>query len=338
MQLSGLRVLVTGASGFIGGRVVEKLVREGTARVRAMAPDLARAARIARFPVELAACDVRDLDAVIQSAAGCDVVIHCAYGSRGDSAERRAVNVDGTRNVLEAAHRAGCRRVVHLSTLMVYGLTADGLLDETAPRRPTGDSYGDEKLEAEEIAFAYHVEKGCGVSVIQPTAVYGPFAPSWTTRVLERLKTGIVPLIEDGSGICNAVYIDDVADAVLLAAECDEAVGEEFLISGEPITYRDFYRCFEKMLGHKRMVSLSVDEALARWDAKSRAQGDPEIHLLDPIAIRFHALRTTVSTDKAHRRLGYRPRIDLAAGMRRTEQWARWANLIPGTSARTRPL
>ncbi len=227
-----------------------------------------------------------------------------------------------------------------MSTLMVYGLTPEGVLDEAAPRQRTGDAYGDEKLEAEEIAVAYHVKRGLAVSVIQPTAVYGPFAPAWTKRVLERLKTGIVPLIDDGSGICNAVYIDDVADAVLLAAERDEAVGEAFLISGEPITYRDFYGCFEQMLGGKRTVSLSVEEALARWEAKDREQGEPmatkgasPVHLLDPLAIRFHALRTTVSTDKAHRRLGYRPHIDLHAGMRRTEQWARWANLIPPQSS-----
>ena len=177
------------------------------------------------------------------------MIIHCAYGTHGDAAERRAVTVDGTRNVLEAAVRAGVRRVVHLSTVMVYGVPSAPVLRETLPRRPSGDAYGDAKLEAEELAFRYHRERGLPVSIIQPTAVYGPFGLAWTERVLEQLRSGLVPLIDGGAGVCNAVYIDDVAEAVLLAAEREQAVGEAFLISGEPITYRDFYERFAQMVG-----------------------------------------------------------------------------------------
>jgi nucleoside-diphosphate-sugar epimerase len=305
-------------------------------------PDLARAARIARFPVELAAADVTDPDSVAEAAAGCDVVVHCAYGSRGDAATRRRVNVEGTRNVLEAALRAGSRRFVHLSTLMVYGLTPERVLRETAPRRRSGDTYGDEKLEAERLAFAFHREQGLAVSILQPTAVYGPFATGWTVRVLEQLKSGIVPLIDGGSGICNVVYIDDVVDAVLLAAEREEAVGEAFLISGQAITYREFYGRFAEMLGGQRTASLSGEVALkcsransaGRTDAKLATSGSP-VHIPEPVWVRFQSLRTTVSTEKARRRLGYQPRIDFESGMRLTEQWARWAKLIPRAAPAT---
>lgn len=268
--MSDRRVLVTGASGFIGGRIVERLVSEQQASVRALLRDFAGGVRVARYPVELVQADVTDRRAVCEAATGCDVIIHCAFGTHGDAVERRAVTVEGTRNVLEAAGRAGVRRVVHLSTVMVYGVPSEPVLRETLPRRATGSTYGDAKLEAEELAFVYHRERGVPVSIIQPTAVYGPFGSAWTKRVLERLRSGLVPLIDGGTGVCNAVYVDDVVDAVVLAANRDQAVGEAFLISGEPITYRDFYERFAQMLGGRRTVPMSADEAIKRWRARRR--------------------------------------------------------------------
>ena len=347
-ELTGRRVLVTGASGFIGGRIVERLASE-QASVRALLRDFAGGVRIARHPVELARADVTDLRAVCEAATGCDVIIHCAYGTHGDAAERRAVTVEGTRNVLEAAVRTGARRVVHLSTVMVYGVPSAPVLRETLPRRASGDAYGDAKLEAEELAFRYHRERGLPVSIIQPTAVYGPFGLAWTERVLKQLRSGLVPLIDGGAGVCNAVYIDDVAEAVLLAADRKQAVGEAFLISGEPITYRDFYERFARMLGGQRTVPMSADEVIDRWRKKRRrkelvwrrilhglaarlphrARASDAVHLPDPVSVMLQAQFATASTEKARQLLGWEPSFDFETGADLTEQWARWANLVP---------
>jgi nucleoside-diphosphate-sugar epimerase len=110
------------------------------------------------------------------------------------------------------------------------------------------------------------------VSIVQPTAVYGPFGHPWTVRVLRQLRSGLVPLIDGGAGVCNAVYVDDVVEAVLLAAEREQAVGEAFLISGEPMTYREFYERFEQMLGGRRTVPMPADEAIERWQAGRRQE------------------------------------------------------------------
>jgi nucleoside-diphosphate-sugar epimerase len=372
-ELRGRRVLVTGASGFIGGRIVERLVSEEGASVRALLRELAGGVRISRHPVELAQGDVTDHRAVFKAAEGCDLIIHCAFGTHGDAAARRAVTVDGTRNVLEAGIRAGVRRVVHLSTVMVYGVTSTPVLRETLPRRAPGDAYGDAKLEAEELAFRYHRERGLPVTVVQPALVYGRFGVAWTQRVLEQLQAGLVPLIDSGAGVCNAVYVDDVAEAVLLAAGSEQAVGEAFLISGEPITYRDFYERFAQMVGGRRTVPMSADEAIERWRARRRqdelasrrvlhrlgetrpgealirlaeraelwlterfADGKPaedqpgeRVHLPDPVSVRLQAQVARASTEKARQRLGWEPKFDFEAGARLTEQWARWANLVP---------
>ncbi len=338
-MLTGRRVLVTGASGFIGGRIVERLASERVS-VRALLRDFGGGIRVARHPVEFAWADVTDLGAVCEAAAGCDVIIHCAFGTRGDAAERRAVTVEGTRNVLEAAVRTGARRVVHLSTVMVYGVPSDPVLRENLPRRASGDAYGDAKLEAEELVFRYQREQGLPVSVIQPTAVYGPFGVAWTERVLKQLRSKLVPLVDGGAGICNAVYVDDVAEAVLLAAEREQAVGEAFLISGEPITYRDFYERFARMIGGQRTVSMPADEVIDRWRKQRKRKGavaraldrvragDP-VHLPDPVSVRLQAQSATVSTEKARQLLGWEPSFDFETGADLTERWARWANLVP---------
>lgn len=260
--LQGRRVLVTGATGFIGGRLVEKLSLSEGAQVRALVSAYSRCARIARFPVELHRGDLLDRHSVEEAAKDCDVIFHCAYGSRGSAEERKRVTVDGAVNVVAAARSHGAR-VVHLSTQMVYGVPADGEIDESCERYRTGSTYADSKLEAEEKVLEA-ASRGVGATVLQPTAVYGPYAPVWTVGVLERMKAGKVPLVDGGAGSCNAVYVDDVVDAMLLSALSDTAVGEAFLISAaQPVSWGDFYAAYESMLGFPATVPMSAQEALA---------------------------------------------------------------------------
>lgn len=265
--LAGKRVLVTGATGFIGGRLAERLVLEHGAEVCALVRNLAGAFRLARVPVTIARGDVTDRQALEAATRGCDLVFHCAYGTTGSQRRRAWVNKEGTRRVLEAAQAARVGRVVNLSTLMVYGQTADGDLDETAPRRRFGNHYSDSKLAAEEIALGFSRSGGVPVTVLQPTAVYGPWGGVWTEAVLAALKTGRQILVNGGDGLANAVYVDDLVSAMLLAAVKEGAVGEAFLVSGdEPVTWRELYGRFERMLGsERRTVDMTVEEAHAYY-------------------------------------------------------------------------
>src|SRR3954462_12358629 len=185
--LNGARGLVTGATGFIGGRLVERLVREEGASVRALVRNFANAPRIARFAIEMIPGDLSSADVLERAAAGCDVVFHCAYGAQGTDAERRVVNVQGPERVLAAALAAGCRRVVHVSTMSVYGDPQHGDIDETATRRYTGSADGDRKIDGENLALGYW-DRGLSVAIVQPTVVYGPFGLTWTIKPLQQLQ------------------------------------------------------------------------------------------------------------------------------------------------------
>ena len=294
--LTNATVLITGATGFIGGRLAERLVVQHGARVRALVRNFGRAARLARFPVELVQGDLRSPESIDRAVAGCDYVFHCAYGSDGEDDARRVVNAQGTRHVLDAALTHGCKRVVHTSTVTVYGNTPDGPLDETAPRRKTGFAYGDSKIEAEETAFRY-LARGLSVAVVQPTVVYGPFGTTFTVKPLKELKSGRVILVNEGDGVANLVYVDDVVSGMILAAVHEGAHGESFLISGpDATTWRSFYAALEAMLGRRATVSMTADEALRYFRAAEGGAGSMAGQLLK--ALRHPGVKRRIASTR----------------------------------------
>jgi nucleoside-diphosphate-sugar epimerase len=381
--LAGRRVLVTGASGFIGGRIAERLVVECGAQVRVTVRSVARAATLSRFPFEIAIADLRDRDAVVRAVDGCDVVIHCALGNDGTLRDRRAVDVDGTKNLLDASVRSDVSSFVHTSTVAVYENPGSGVLDETSPPTKSRDPYAVGKREGERVALGYASQ--LPVTVVQPTTVYGPRAGVHGSAIISELVSSRIPLPAHGEGICNAVYIDDLVTAMLLAATSDRVRGERLLISGpEYPTWREFYGAFERMLGLERTVPMSEADALALWkrDARRRwlvpdawrvvrtdaelrrrllethegavvrrvaervlpqrvfaperweaapepEEAEPPLAAFKPEVVRMLASTARVRIEKARASLGYDPAFGLAAGMRLTEAWARWAGLVP---------
>ena len=145
-DLSGKRVVVTGATGFIGGRLVEKLVLECKADVTALVRSYSTASRIARFPVKIVKADLTKLEDIESAIHGADIVVHCAYGSYGSKKTTKFVNVQGTKNILEASLRAKIERVIHLSSVVVYGLSLPEQLEETSHGATRNKCIGIQKL------------------------------------------------------------------------------------------------------------------------------------------------------------------------------------------------
>ena len=222
---SSRKVLVTGGTGFIRGRLVEKLILDRDVQVRVLVRDFSKAWRLARLSADLIQGDITDAGQVKKAVEGCDSIVNCAYGTTGTPEAKHSVNVQGTRNLLEAAVEFGVGRMVHLSTVMVYGDPFDGDLDESAKSVPYGNFYADSKLESEEATLDYAEKRDLSAVVLQPTVVYGPFAPTWTINVLRSLKAGRTILVNGGDGGCNTAYVDDLANAILLTLDRKEVRG-----------------------------------------------------------------------------------------------------------------
>jgi nucleoside-diphosphate-sugar epimerase len=355
-DLKGKRIFVTGGSGFVGGRLVESLVLDHQAEVRALVHRAySGALRMARFNVEFVQGDITDHAAMQKATQGCDIVFHLACGNSGSPAEKKRITVEGTRALVRAALDNQVSRFVFASTAAVYFGAEDCVVDENSPRRRWGWDYSDDKLTAENIVMRHCRKHGLPGTILQLACVHGPWGETFTINPLAQLRAGRVVLVNGGDGISNATYVDDAVQALLLGAVRHKAVGETFIIKGpRRVTYRELYERYERMLGVKSVVGLTptqirrelrslrrkasqqrrptgqTDSERTGTDVRGADKTDPRplIFPSEPL-LPYYAAKIELSTKKAENLLGYSPRYDLSAGMRRTEEWARWARLIP---------
>jgi len=262
-QQQGLRrILITGATGFIGCRVAEILALRDGWQVRALVHNPSSAARLARLPVEMVVGDLRSREDVVRAAEGCDGVIHCAIGTTWRQRERVEVNVDGTRNLADAALSVGVQRFVHISSIAVHGTSVTGILDESTPVRPKkGDPYGQSKAEAERV-IARAVRKGLPAVILRPGVVYGPFGPTVTIRPVQHLLAGSLVLVGCSDTPSNTVYVDNLVEAIIRALEAPGELvnGQVFAISDDDhFTWGEFFGYFAQAFG-VQVRTISRDE------------------------------------------------------------------------------
>ncbi len=327
LELRDQRVLITGANGFIGGRLAERLAHQEGARVRAMVR------RSSPVVGETIIGDVTDADAVSRAAAGCDVVIHCAarQGSGGTLDDFRRVNVEGTLNLLGAAQKGNVARFIHISTINVHGYPPPQGASADSPLCFKGDFYSVSKAEGERAAWQFAREYGFPLTVIRPACTYGPRSEAWTLGPLRRVRRGRPVLIGRGEGICNAVYIDNLVDMILLALKSDAAIGETFIgAEGQGVTWREFYGAYAQMLGGVRLYAIPRSLALivaAGFEVLSRFNGSsPRI---PRSSVEFYSHRVVFDIGKAQKLLGYTPRVSFAEGMENTRQWLIESGILP---------
>ena len=330
VSLAGANILVTGASGFIGGHLCEQLQQAGAA-VRGLVRSAPRAAWLADQGITLIEGSLDDPAALARALSGCAAVIHCAAwtGAPDDPTLGEAVNVAGTEAVLQAAAAAGAARVIYVSSVAVYGLNASPLIDESAPTPLVGQAYPDSKIRAEGVVQRWR-DRGLDVVIVRPASTYGPRGTAWTITPVEQIKRGRLRLLAGGGGLVNLGYVDNVVAGMRLALTAPAAANQTYnLCDGQTLSFHDFYGCYARMLGVSQLPSVPawagklVISPPGRWAQRllgRQTAGPWSLHYL------LNTSRFTI--DKAQRQLGYAPTIDVAEGMRRTEVWLRQAGII----------
>jgi nucleoside-diphosphate-sugar epimerase len=239
----GTKVAVTGATGFVGGRLVEVLVEQGV-HVTCLVRRGAISTRLQQTRANLRVIDLTETQVVCAALGRIDIAFHCAYDRADTGWNYRALSA------LIAACSANACRLVHVSSWVVYQLPDEGgVTEETAESTYTG-RYADTKRKLEHEILRAICEEPLSAAIIQPTLVYGPFLGSFMKDPLDQLRYGTVVLPDRGEGLCNLVYVDDVVSAMILAGLHSAALGQRFLVSGpEPVTWRQFYEEMARAIG-----------------------------------------------------------------------------------------
>lgn len=313
-----MKVFITGASGFIGRTIA--------ARLRARGDEVSGVDFVADTEANVVAGDITEPGAWQDHAQGCDLIIHTAAivsNAEGMDAQWR-VNTVGTRYALDAAVRGGATRFLYLSSVRAFSDTGfpDGVT-EAWPVRPDGNPYVDTKIACEQVVLQAHAAGEIAVTIVRPGDVYGPGSRPWTIIPVQKIKQKQFVLPAMGNGIFSPVYVDDLVDGIILAAEHPDAAGQVFTISGGiGVPCKEFFGHYYRMLGKRGPVVVPTAAAVAATGAFATAAGLARQKTeINPISVRYFTRTGTYSIDKARRVLGYKPKINLAEGMFRTQQW-----------------
>jgi nucleoside-diphosphate-sugar epimerase len=318
-----VRVFVTGATGFIGGRVARQLRDRGD-EVVCLVRRPEKASALTHDGCELVSGDLGDPDVLRKAMEGCDGAIHAAamYEVGIPESQHPAMyeaNVVGTRNVLEAARDAGLPKIVYVSTCGAFGNTHHEIVDETY--RHPGDHYTSyyeqTKVEAHRLADQM-VEEGLPCVIVQPGGVYGPGDTSQLGDLVEQFLGGKMPLIPFPElGICLA-HVDDTAEGILLALD-KGTPGETYVLAGPPTTMRDAIGIVAGVSGRKapkRAVPTALMKAMAPFGPLVGKMMNQPPNLRELITsadnVTFWA-----TNEKAARELGFDPR-PIEEGIRQT--------------------
>ena len=331
------RLLITGATGCVGSHVAERAAACGIPTVALVRAD-SQTDRLRAWNVELIPGDLLDPASLARAVDGVTHVVHCAakVGDWGPLDEFRAVNVRSLAHLLEACERTGrVQRFVHLSSLGVYEAKDHHGTDETVEPSVSGlDGYTLSKIEAEQLVRRAIQANRIAAVILRPGFIYGPRDRTVLPKLLQRLKRRQVKYFGSGQQLLNNTYVGNLVDAIWLALEHPQAVGELFNITDTPlVSKRQFIETVARLAGYplptgavplgiaRRLATIS--EAVYRWC------GSKEAPLVSKARYKFLGLNLDFSIEKARRVLGYEPRVPFETAMQQTIDWFRTEHLLP---------
>lgn len=341
-----MNVLVTGATGFIGSHLAERLGVEGwgaagrylpdpesaPTRVTGTGRDLGKVRHLEEAGVELVAADLMDHARMRKLVEGRDVVFHLGAWLGGDDDRAEAVNVEATAALVAASAAAGVGRFVHVSTIAVYGLPPDGAVIDEEWDLDTGGVGGGgigvyARTKARGELRGGEVDRGSGMewTVVRPGMVWGPGSRGWTIRVARAVCGGKPILIGGGRGHFHGIYVANLVDLLLLAAVHPGAPDRAFNATEAPTTWKEYADRYGALCGAEpRSVPLSLARVMA---ALSRLPG---VRLpVDGVQLAMATRRPVYSSERARTVLGWEPRRSVEEGMDETAEWLRREGVLP---------
>jgi nucleoside-diphosphate-sugar epimerase len=304
---------LTGGSGFVGGALIERLRREGW-DVRALARSERAAARVGERGAEIVRGTLDDRESLRAGAEGAEVAFHAAAKVEdwGDPADFERLNVQGTRNVIDACREAGVRRLVHVGTeaALMAGQPLVNV-DESAPLRPDSPAlYPSSKAKAEQLVRAANGDR-LETVVVRPRFVWGRGDSTLLPQIVDLVRSGRFRWVGGGRHLTATTHIDNTVEGLWLGATRAPAGGVYFVTDGEPVVFREFLTALVATQGVEipdKSVPAGVANAAARalealWRGLRR-RGNPPI---TRFAVWVSGQECTIDISRAERELGYRP-------------------------------
>ncbi|HEY9662860.1 MAG TPA: NAD-dependent epimerase/dehydratase family protein [Allocoleopsis sp.] len=306
-----MKALVTGANGFTGSHVAKALARRRDTVV-GLVRQSSNQFRLKDCPIELVYGDITDRTALKTAMAGVDVIFHtAAYVELGlvDAAEMERVNVEGTRAVLEAMQATGVPKMVYCSTIGIYGDTQGKTIDETFQRQQPdfSSAYDSTKYKAQQL-INQAVAEGMHIVSVMPSGVFGSDDPHFGP-VLQTFCKGRLKLWAGGDRVTGIVHVDDLAEAMLLAAEKAES-GSHYILSTGDLTTREMFQFLSQETGVPVPTEMpqpvvrvagNILDVVGRLLSWNPPIGRERVHYLYDRCVR-------VDGSKAKRELGWQPR------------------------------
>jgi nucleoside-diphosphate-sugar epimerase len=315
-------VFVTGATGLVGRHFVRRAIDAGY-HVQAMVRANSDRGVLEDLPVQYVEADLTAPESLPAAVAEADIVVHAAahVGDWGPAEKYRAINVVALEHMLHAAQRNGrLQRWIQISSLGVYPARHHYGTDETLPPDLSGlDGYTKTKAEAEIIIQRHIHEHGLPAVILRPGFIYGPGDRHALPRLIEKIQAGKMKFLGRGDRLLNNTSVENLCDAILLAIEKPDTIGETFNIRDERlVTREEFVNTIADYLGKPHPPHLP--EWLGRMlvgpiERFARLTGKESPPLLTRAQIKFLTLNLDFSIAKAKRVLQYRPRVDFRQGI-----------------------
>ncbi len=322
-----MEILVTGATGFLGQYLVSALLERGDT-VRAFTLPIEDTTWLEERGVSIFPGDLRDRSALVEPMRGVEGVFHLAAMTRvwRPMQEYRAVNVEGTRNLCHEMLTAGARRLVHVSSAVVYGLGIGRPASEDLSLAPMREPYSWTKAEGDLLVQRMADEDQLPAVIIRPGTVFGVGDSLNFGRIADRLLAGKALVVGSGNNALTFVYVTDVIHGMLLAFDHEVAVGEIYnLGNDQPLTQDEMLNAIAQAVGAKPPYLRLPYSALYALASLSELLANLSGSRIPPIVtrqgIKLYGTDNRLSIDKARRELGYEPQITLREGIALTGEW-----------------